>query len=128
MKSCHHRFGTLVQGASLVLERRAQIISHLDAAIEQNACTHVCATPALWRLLFSGPGAGAPEAAAHRLPSLRVLLLGGERWRWCGPSSSESPFVPGNLRELYNIYGVTECTIYQAASASLQKLEGKEGC
>ena len=92
-------FCALVSGAKLALAQRVRLLQDLTQVICQSEATHVCATPALWRLV---------DSDVH-LPRLRCLSLGGEKMppatiqRWAGQL------------QLRNIYGVTEATVYQAA-------------
>ena len=112
-------------GATLVLERRARLVTRLDLCVEDWHVTHVLATPALWRMVFAARPAAADTCitkAEHdstvvgdddRLLSLRSLQLGGEAW------SASEIFQPRNLQILQNIYGTTENVVYQAASLNL---------
>ena len=116
-------------GATLVLEHRARLMSRLDLCIEDWSVTHVLATPALWRMLFAAtPTAStnhkntidsaegstvSPVDESLRLCSLRCLQLGGERW------APQDLFLPKGLRMLQNIYGVTECVVYQAITSNM---------
>lgn len=102
-------FATFLYGATLILEPRARLMSRLSECVELNAVSHVLATPALWKMVFGGGSGGDRET----MPTLRRLLLGGEAW------TVSEIFVPAGVVELFNVYGVTECTIYQAATANL---------
>lgn len=62
------------------------------------SATHVCTTPALWSLIDCQPA---------DLPSLKVVALGGE------PVTKQVVHLWGDHVQLYNTYGVTECTVYQ---------------
>jgi hypothetical protein len=85
-------FGTLTQGATLILEPRARLMSDLVGCIDDNKVSHVLGTPALWRLAMGNHELAHRRAVATRggvggggggefLPTLRVLQLGGESWR-----------------------------------------------
>ncbi|CAD7969842.1 unnamed protein product [Amoebophrya sp. A25] len=126
-------FGTLLQGATLVLVKRAHLMTNLRDAVEANEVTHALATPALWKLLGDGRGVQDPSSKSgisdrtiiepeHRtrelMPSLQMLLLGGESW------NPEDLTLPSRLKALHNIYGVTEATVYQAVSGNLLMREG----
>jgi len=88
----------------------------LEECIETNQASIVLATPALWRLIPKQRFGVDPR---DRMPSLRKLFLGGDRW------SRSELFLPHCLA-LYNIYGVTECTVYQAVSGNLVQDARKE--
>jgi len=115
-------YGTLTQGATLVLEPRARLMSDLVGCIDDNRVSHVLATPALWRLAMANrrrrPAGGEDGAGGTAfLPSLRVLQLGGESWH--AAEVLATGVRPSGLERLHNVYGVTECTVYQAVSANL---------
>ena len=90
----------LVAGATLLLPRRAEAKEQLGPLLARSGATHVCSTPALWATV---------ELSAAELPALRCVCLGGEA------------MAPALIRRwaaalpLHNIYGVTECTVYQAS-------------
>ena len=92
-------------GAALAVPPRAALLADPLATAAACGATHMCATPAVVG------GADLGEAPA----SLRVLSLGGERmshallarW-WAAPVSARA--------ELRNVYGVTECCVYQTAA------------
>jgi acyl-CoA synthetase (AMP-forming)/AMP-acid ligase II len=114
-------------GATLILERRARLVTRLDLCVEDWAVTHVLATPALWRMVFAATSAPTINNASitegerdpavvcgdDRLLSLRSLQLGGEAW------SASEVFQPRNLQILQNIYGTTENVVYQAVGPNL---------
>ena len=87
-------------GATLLLPRRAEAKEQLGPLLARSGATHVCSTPALWATV---------ELSAAELPALRCVCLGGEA------------MAPALIRRwaaalpLHNIYGVTECTVYQAS-------------
>ncbi|KAL1520506.1 hypothetical protein AB1Y20_022085 [Prymnesium parvum] len=86
--------------ATLCLPSRAMVKEQLGATLRTVGATHVCTTPALW---------GTVELPAAALPALRCVTLGGEAMaphllrRW------------GGAVALHNVYGVTECTVYQSS-------------
>jgi len=87
---------------------------NLESCISENNVSVVLATPALWRMISRHNT--EEEVGSNRLPSLEQLYLGGEPW------STDSILIPPDLKVLHNMYGVTECTVYQAVSGNL--LEG----
>jgi amino acid adenylation domain-containing protein len=95
-------FGPLVTGAKLVLASREEALSPeaLAALLERSGCTVLQATPSTWRMLVESGWMGKPD--------LRM---------WCGGEAlpaelAESLLVRG--RELWNLYGPTETTIWSA--------------
>ncbi len=113
----------MLAGAVLCLEPCLLAERDLAGALAASRATHVCSTPAAWASV-------PPET---ELPQLRCVCLGGE-------SMGESILRTWASRvALYNVYGVTEATVYQAsrrmvASASFVTLEARsigqplEGC
>jgi amino acid adenylation domain-containing protein len=96
-------FGPLVCGAKLVLASTDQTVdpNALAALLDESAATVMQATPSTWRMLVDAGWMGAAN--------LRM---------WCGgealpPDLAESLLVRG--RELWNLYGPTETTIWSAA-------------
>jgi amino acid adenylation domain-containing protein len=96
-------FGPLVCGAKLVLASREQVIDPelLADLLESSAATVMQATPSTWRMLI--------EAGWMGCANLRA---------WCGgealpPDLAES--LLARVRELWNLYGPTESTIWSAA-------------
>ena len=102
-------------GAALVVPPRSRVFSALGACLRTSGATHVQTTPALWGTLAAA-GVGPAE-----LPALRVVALGGEAIppamaaEWGGGSPSAAT-AAGGVR-LLNVYGVTECCVYQACRA-----------
>ena len=96
-------FGPLVSGAKLVLASREQAIDPelLAGLLDTSGATIVQATPSTWRMLIESGWTGRP--------ALRM---------WCG-GEALSPDLAENLiargRELWNLYGPTETTIWSAA-------------
>lgn len=100
-------FSTLAAGACLVVAPRARLTADLHGVLLDGHVTHVCTTPALWRLL-------PPTASWQSLPELRIVALGGEAM----PASLAERWVSGGTptRRLLNTYGVTEAAVYQTAA------------
>lgn len=97
----------LLAGGTLCLPSRAMVKASLGALLIDTRATHVCSTPALWSTVLGGPGA---------YPALQCVTLGGERM----PVRIMDTWTRGACR-LYNIYGVTECTVYQASRRILER-------
>ncbi|EDQ91142.1 uncharacterized protein MONBRDRAFT_6133 [Monosiga brevicollis MX1] len=83
-------------GATLLVARdTAAMLGQLAAVCQHQRFSHVCSTPAVWGTVDSA--LQDPEC---------TIMLGGERMpaslqaRWC-------------TYRLFNIYGTTECTVYQ---------------
>lgn len=96
-------FGPLVTGAKLILSSSQQATNPelLAGLLEDCGATVMQATPSTWRMLIESGWTG--------LPGLRM---------WCGgealtPDLAESLLARG--RELWNLYGPTETTIWSAA-------------
>ena len=104
-------FSTFACGATLVTAPRARLVQDLRAVLIEGSVSHVCSTPALWRML--------PKESAgwDSFPALRVIALGGERLpsslvhQWRAPVG-HLPCAE-TRRRLLNTYGVTEATVYQ---------------
>jgi amino acid adenylation domain-containing protein len=96
-------FGPLVCGATLVVASREQVLDPelLASLLEKSAATVMQATPSTWRMLV--------EAGWMGRANLR-MWCGGEDLR---PDLAESLLARG--RELWNLYGPTETTIWSAA-------------
>jgi non-ribosomal peptide synthetase component F len=98
-------FGCLCRGATFCLAPRQLVLADFHGALTTSRATHTCSTPAVWGRIAVG-----------RLEYLRVLGLGGEvisrtllaQW-W--------PWLEISCTRLFNMYGTTECTVYQVASA-----------
>jgi amino acid adenylation domain-containing protein len=95
-------FGPLVCGARLVLASTDQTLDPVALAdlLEESQATVMQATPSTWRMLFDSGWMGRAN--------LRM---------WCGgealsPDLAENLIVRG--RELWNLYGPTETTIWSA--------------
>ena len=88
-------------------------MNQLHDCLEDNDVTHVLSTPALWKLLFLNEPNTDNIDRSKRLLTVEKLFLGGEAL------DNSQLFMPPRLRGLYNIYGVTECTIYQFISRNL---------
>jgi amino acid adenylation domain-containing protein len=96
-------FGPLVCGATLVVASREQVLDPelLAALLEQSAATVMQATPSTWRMLVESGWMGRAD--------LRM---------WCGGEALRSDLAESLLargRELWNLYGPTETTIWSAA-------------
>jgi acyl-coenzyme A synthetase/AMP-(fatty) acid ligase len=96
-------FGPLVCGATLVVASREQVLDPelLARLLEESAATAMQATPSTWRMLVESGWLGRAN--------LR-MWCGGEALR---PDLAESLLARG--RELWNLYGPTETTIWSAA-------------
>ncbi|HZD48843.1 MAG TPA: amino acid adenylation domain-containing protein [Silvibacterium sp.] len=96
-------FGPLVCGATLVVASREQVLDPelLAGLLEESAATVMQATPSTWRMLV--------EAGWMGRANLR-MWCGGEALR---PDLADSLLARG--RELWNLYGPTETTIWSAA-------------
>jgi amino acid adenylation domain-containing protein len=96
-------FGPLVCGATVVVASRDQVLDPelLAGLLEESAATVMQATPSTWRMLVESGWMGRAN--------LRVWC-GGEALR---PDLAESLLARG--RELWNLYGPTETTIWSAA-------------
>ena len=95
----------LCSGAALIAPPRAELLHSIGDLLHSASITHVCASPSLWSLL---PPLTA-DTIAERYPLLNVLSLGGEKM----PSSLQALWSSIPHLTLYNLYGVTECTVYQ---------------
>jgi amino acid adenylation domain-containing protein len=95
--------GPLVCGATLVVASREQVLDpeRLAGLLEESAATVMQATPSTWRMLIESGWMGRAN--------LR-MWCGGEALR---PDLAESLLARG--RELWNLYGPTETTIWSAA-------------
>lgn len=96
-------FGPLVCGATLVVASREQVVDPelLANLLEESSATVMQATPSTWRMLVESGWMGRAN--------LRIWC-GGEALR---PDLAESLLARG--RELWNLYGPTETTIWSAA-------------
>jgi amino acid adenylation domain-containing protein len=101
----------LLCGARVVIAGRhiAMDPIRLAAAIEQNRITVLQATPSTWRMLIESGWAGARDLTA---------LCGGEAL-----PSELAIQVRSRVRELWNVYGPTETTIWSTVhrSAGIEK-------
>lgn len=103
---------SLAAGATLCLPHQDAIRGALAETLWKVQATHVTTTPALWATV------PLPSDAPPLPPSLRCVALGGEAMPpplltcW-------APKVP-----LFNIYGVTECTVYQASRRVASAAQG----
>jgi amino acid adenylation domain-containing protein len=96
-------FGPLVCGATLAVASREQVLDPelLGVLLEESAATVMQATPSTWRMLLESGWMGRAN--------LR-MWCGGEALR---PDLAESLLARG--REVWNLYGPTETTIWSAA-------------
>ncbi|CAK0815056.1 unnamed protein product, partial [Prorocentrum cordatum] len=103
-------FATWAAGGCVALAPRAAIGSALGQCLRESGATHLLATPALFGTLEVA-GVGPRD-----VPALGVVALGGELMSqrvvdaWSGGGSGASGV------RLLNVYGVTECTVYQASA------------
>jgi len=94
-------FACFAHGGTVCLSSREEMLGDLGGCLARQDISHVCSTPALWRLVERGP---------DDLPHLRAVGLGGEPMsedlveRWAG----------GHVL-LLNLYGMTEACVYQLA-------------
>lgn len=93
-------FCALAAGAVLCLVPRVRLLQDLAIVARKSLASHICATPALWRLV---------DVTPKSLPGLCHLSLGGERM----PPAVVTSWAPSVC--LRNVYGVTEATVYQSA-------------
>lgn len=93
----------LLADATLCLPTRTMVREALGTAVSSARATHVCSTPALWATIACAPSS---------LDSVKCVALGGERM---SGTLIERWTAPGVHARLCNIYGVTECTVYQAS-------------
>ena len=96
-------FGPLVSGAKLVLASREQTLDPelLARLLETSRATVMQATPSTWRMLIESGWTGSS--------ALRM---------WCGGEALSSDLAENLItrgRELWNLYGPTETTIWSAA-------------
>ena len=91
-------------GATLALTPKRHLLGSLYRCIVGTRCTHVLTTPSLWSSI-------TPPPASEGDHELRVVALGGEAM---SSSILESWGAYPHLR-LLNVYGVTECAVYNAA-------------
>ncbi len=96
-------FGPLVSGGKLVLASREQVLDPIALAdlLERSEATVLQATPSTWRMLVESGWLGKRD--------LRM---------WCGGEALSAELADNLLtrgRELWNLYGPTETTIWSAA-------------
>jgi amino acid adenylation domain-containing protein len=96
-------FGPLVCGAKLVIASREQAVDPtlLAQLLDESSATIMQATPSTWRMLVESGWMGAAN--------LRM---------WCGGEALPTDLAENLLsrgRELWNLYGPTETTIWSAA-------------
>ena len=109
-------FATLHQGARLVVAPSAIRYERMAEILVAERVTHVLTTPAVWTagVVRSSVWAAAAgtSALADIFDHLDMVALGGEPI----PQAIVRQFFKGNVRtpRLLNMYGVTECTVYQA--------------
>jgi ankyrin repeat protein len=111
----------LLAGATLLLPRRSEILfGAMGKTLRRTRATHVCATPTFWNTV---------EVEPSSLDALECVTLGGERmsaalinkWARCGDGASVLTAASrGGLERrcqmrLHNVYGVTECSVYQTS-------------
>jgi acyl-CoA synthetase (AMP-forming)/AMP-acid ligase II len=103
-------FAALANGHTLCLASRTALLSDLTCILSDMRITHVCSTPPVWSLVRDDTA----------LPYLRVVALGGEEMprailqRWADRVT------------LLNVYGTTECTVYQ--TSKVMESSEKQAC
>lgn len=101
-------FSTFFRGGCLCIPSETQRSNDLAGYMNQLQVTHACLTPTVAKTL-----------ARHDLPMLENLTLGGELL------ASEDAAAWVNRVKLNNIYGVTECTIWNSLTAVTAEHPGK---
>uniref|UniRef100_A0A0G4GP81 AMP-dependent synthetase/ligase domain-containing protein n=1 Tax=Chromera velia CCMP2878 TaxID=1169474 RepID=A0A0G4GP81_9ALVE len=90
------------------------VLGGLSSMLKDLNVTHLTTTPTLWRTLQYGSGGGLGEGGKKSgcpvLFSLQDVALGGEKM---GLDIVE--VFSGSRTRLWNVYGVTECAVYQTA-------------
>eukprot|EP00899_Mesostigma_viride_P024170 jgi/Mesvir1/4938/Mv04563-RA.1 len=97
-------FATWMAGAVCALSTQVATLVSLGPLLAASRASHVLATPPLFETLQAagyGPG---------RLPGLSVVALGGE------PMPDRVMREWGGCVRLLNVYGTTECAVYQGYS------------
>jgi non-ribosomal peptide synthetase component F len=89
-------YTALVTGGKLVLATLPHLYASLSSIIVEGSVTHVQTTPTLWKTMDTNCDT-----------NLSVVMLGGE------PMSTSIIASWANKVELWNVYGVTEATVYQ---------------
>jgi non-ribosomal peptide synthetase component F len=93
-------FATLAHGGRVCVASRTAMLGDLGGCLSSMKITHVCSTPAVWRLISKD---------ANDLTHLKVVALGGEPM----PETVVSQWA-GRVT-LMNLYGTTEATVYQVS-------------
>jgi amino acid adenylation domain-containing protein len=93
-------------GAEVVIASTLECknVERLSAILTKHQATHMQATPALWKMLYS--------EKREELPPL-TILCGGEK---LDRQLVESIFADNNQSSLWNMYGPTESTIWSCAT------------
>lgn len=91
---------TLLAGAVLILPTRQELVGDLGSVLDAHSVTHCLCTPSLWGSLSVQPA---------KLPSLRVVALGGEPI----PRAIRRTWAASGRVRLFATYGVTEACVYQ---------------
>eukprot|EP01064_Diplonema_japonicum_P037340 TRINITY_DN8704_c1_g1_i1.p1 TRINITY_DN8704_c1_g1~~TRINITY_DN8704_c1_g1_i1.p1 ORF type:complete len:773 (+),score=125.97 TRINITY_DN8704_c1_g1_i1:25-2343(+) len=90
-------------GCTLVLPRFSDILTDFTGLLRQTKPTHVTTTPVVW--------AAVPGELSHEFSSfLQCVSLGGEPI----PQSMIEAWTRSDKTACLGLYGVTECTVYQA--------------
>ena len=95
-------FSTWIGGGCVSIAKRSSIFSHLPDCLIASSATHLLTTPSLFGTIQS--------FETSLFPSMKVVALGGELM------SGDILHKWEKQVKLINIYGVTECCVYQAYS------------
>ncbi|KAI9094989.1 hypothetical protein DFS34DRAFT_628037 [Phlyctochytrium arcticum] len=112
--------GAWVAGGTVACTTRNVTSVALGHVIGRLGAEGVCSTPAVWGTVLPRDVWMGAQEAGYSVPPLAVVALGGEPTSariistWTAPTlvPDESPWTI----KLLNIYGVTECCVYQTVS------------
>ncbi len=100
-------FGTLCYGGRLCITRKSDIadVAAIVNCIVENQVSHFLTVPSYYKTLIDG--------LENRLNSLQQVIVAGEP---CPKKLVEKHFASSGLQncDLYNEYGVTECTVWSS--------------
>lgn len=136
---------TLSAGATLVLPRTDQLLSHLPHMLRSFSITHCLCTPTLWSsMAWADPLPNDNDKGPIRsnritaFPSLQLVALGGEpipkrlveAWARPWQPFSDARFhsfndVPVGATRLCATYGVTEACVYQTLGEVFQRVRNE---